>query len=74
MEAPEEVMPATPVEAAIDEERDPTVETTVVYKAKNGELKELRIIQPVAPGQLYWTCDDVRRIAVEIARILRDEA
>lgn len=52
----------------------PKITTTVLYKSASGELKELRIVQPVNPDQLHLTFDDIRLLAREISKVLKEDS
>jgi len=57
-----------------DEYTPPTHTTTLLYKAKNGELKELRVVQPVEPGQIKFDLVDMQILAREVAKVLKEDA
>lgn len=48
--------------------------TTVLYKAQNGEVKELRVVQPLDPAQRKLELKDIQLLAKEIAKALREDA
>ena len=48
--------------------------TTLLYKARDGETKELRIVQPVEPGTIRLTTEDIQLLGREIAKVLREDA
>ena len=49
--------------------------TTVVnYKAKNGEVKELRVVQPLDPEHQKLDFKDIQILAKEIAKVLKEDA
>lgn len=47
--------------------------TAVYYKSRTGEIKELRVVQPVEPGQRVWTLADLQLLAREIAKVLKED-
>ncbi len=48
--------------------------TTVLYKAQNGEIKELRVVQPLDPEQPKLELKDIQLLAKEIAKVLKEDA
>ena len=49
--------------------------TTIVnYKAKNGEVKELRVVQPLDPEHQKLDFTDIQILAKEIAKVLKEDA
>lgn len=52
----------------------PTHTTTVCYKARTGEVKELQIVQPIEPGQIKFDFADMQILAREIAKVLKEDA
>ena len=54
-------------------EIDLTHTTTVLYKARNGETKELRVVQPMEPGRLKMDMTDLQILAREIANVLKED-
>ncbi len=48
--------------------------TTVLYKAQNGEIKELRVVQPLDPEQRKLELKDIQLLAKEIAKVLKEDA
>lgn len=48
--------------------------TTLLYKASNGELKELQVVQPIEPGQIKLDFKDLQILAREITNVLREDA
>ena len=48
--------------------------TTLLYKARDGETKELRIVQPVETGTTRLTTKDIQLLGREIAKVLREDA
>ena len=57
-----------------DEYVAPTHTTVLLYKARGGELKELRVVQPVEPGQIKLDFHDLQILAREVAKVLREDA
>jgi len=61
-----------------EEENLPVIDinhtTVVIYKAKNGELKELRVVQPLNPDQRRMTFADLQMLAKQIAIVLKEDA
>lgn len=51
-----------------------TVTTPVFYKAKNGEIKELHIVQPLDPAKRKMELSDIQVLAKEISKVLREDA
>jgi hypothetical protein len=48
--------------------------TTVVnYKARTGEIKELRIVQPLEPGKRKLDLSDIQLLAKEISKCLKED-
>lgn len=47
--------------------------TTLLYKARNGELKELRVVQPMNPDQRKMSTEDIQLLGREIAKVLRED-
>ena len=64
------------LEAWVDKETDITPKhvTTLLYKARTGETKELRIVQPVEPGTIRLTTEDIQLLGREIAKVLREDS
>lgn len=52
---------------------DLTHTTTVYFKGRNGELKELHVKQPMDPSQKIWTLIDLRLLAREIAKAMKED-
>lgn len=48
--------------------------TQVFYKSRTGETKELRVVQPMEPGQKVFTLADLQILAKEIAKVLKEDA
>lgn len=46
----------------------------VNYKAKNGAIKELRVILPLEPGKRKLDFKDIQLLAKEIAKVLAEDA
>lgn len=46
----------------------------VQYKAKGGEIKELRVILPLEPGKRKLDTKDIQLLAKEIAKLLAMDA
>ncbi len=51
----------------------PTHTTTLLYKARNGELKELQVVQPLDPNKIKLDFKDLQILAREIANVLRED-
>jgi hypothetical protein len=51
-----------------------TTTTVVNYKAKDGSIKELRVIQPLDPTKRRMDIDDIRLLAKEISKVLKEDA
>jgi hypothetical protein len=51
-----------------------TATTTVIYKGRGGELKELHVKQPLDPNQKGFTFHDLQLLAREIANVLKEDA
>lgn len=47
--------------------------TTVLYKARGGECKELKVVQPLDPDQRKLDFKDLQILAREIANVLRED-
>jgi hypothetical protein len=47
---------------------------SVNYKAKGGEIKEIKIIQNLEPGQVHMTFADIQMLAKQIAVKLQEDA
>jgi len=47
--------------------------TVLLYKAKNGETKELRVVQPLDPEQRKLEIKDLQILAKEIAKVLKED-
>jgi len=48
--------------------------TTVLnYKSRNGEIKELRVIQPLDPDQRKLELKDIQLLGREIAKVLKED-
>jgi hypothetical protein len=47
--------------------------TTLLYKARTGELKELQIVQPLNPDQRKLDYTDIQLLGREIAKVLRED-
>lgn len=47
--------------------------TTLLYKARNGAVKELRVVQPIEPRQVRMELKDLQILAREIANVLRED-
>ena len=65
-------MPGTLLLMADDYEV-PTHTTTLLYKARNGELKELQVVQPIEPGKIKLDFKDLQILAREVANVLRED-
>jgi hypothetical protein len=50
-----------------------TTTTVLNYKARNGELKELRVVQPMDPSQQKMNYKDLQILAKEIAKVLKED-
>lgn len=48
--------------------------TVLLYKARNGELKELHVVQPMDPSQQRMTFADLQMLARQIAIVLKEDA
>ena len=48
--------------------------TTVLYKSRSGELKELQVVQPLDPHQKKLEFRDLQILAAEIGKVLREDA
>lgn len=48
--------------------------TTLNYKGRNGEIKELNIVQPLDPDQRKLDYTDLQILAKEISKFLRLDA
>lgn len=48
--------------------------TTVQYKAHDGSIKELRVIQPLDPEKRKFDLKDMQLLAREIAKVLKEDA
>jgi hypothetical protein len=48
--------------------------TTLLYKSRSGELKELQIVQPLNPDQRKLDFKDIQLLGREIANVLREDA
>jgi hypothetical protein len=44
------------------------------YKARNGEVKELHVKQPMDPNQKIFTLADLQLLGREIAKVLKEDA
>lgn len=47
--------------------------TTLLYKARSGELKELQVVQPLNPDQRKLDLVDIQLLGREIAKVLRED-
>lgn len=47
--------------------------TTVLYKAKDGALKELHVKQPMDPNQKGFSYTDLQTLAREISKVLKED-
>lgn len=47
--------------------------TTVNYKSRHGEIKEIVIVQPLDPGKRTLDFKDMQILAREIANVLRED-
>lgn len=67
--------PATPEPLSNTAEDLPvlTHSTTLSYKARNGEIKELVIVQPLDPNQRKLDYTDIQILGREIAKVLRED-
>ena len=56
---------------------EPVVElthtTVLCYKSRNGEIKELQIIQPLEPGQQKLGFREIQLLGQEISKHLRED-
>lgn len=52
---------------------DLTHKTTLLYKSRNGEIKELVVVQSLEPGKLKLTFTDLQILAREISNVLRSD-
>ena len=57
----------------LDDAELPKHTTTLLYKARTGETKELRIVQPVEPGQMKLSIEDIQLLGREIAKVLKED-
>ena len=57
-----------------DDLEAPTHTTTLLYKACNGETRELHVVQPIEPGQIKLTPEDIQMLGREIAKVLKEDA
>jgi hypothetical protein len=59
-----------------DEEEKPitTQTTTILYKSRTGESKELQIVQQLRDGQSKLDFRDMQILAREIANVLKEDA
>jgi hypothetical protein len=59
-----------------DEEEKPvtTHTTTILYKSRTGESKELQIVQQLRDGQSKLDFRDMQILAREIANVLKEDA
>lgn len=48
--------------------------TTLLYKARGGECKELKVVQPLDPDQRTLDFKDLQILAREIAKVLQEDA
>lgn len=48
--------------------------TVLLYKAKDGSVKELRVVQPLDPAQRKLEFKDIQLLGKEIAKVLREDA
>lgn len=48
--------------------------TELQYKARDGSVKMLRIVQPLDPDQRTLSLIDLQLLAREIAKVLREDA
>lgn len=53
---------------------DLTYTQVVNYKAKNGAIKELRVVLPLDPGKRKLDTKDIQLLAKEIAKIIAMDA
>lgn len=47
--------------------------TTLLYKARGGEIKELQVVQPLNPEQRKLDFKDLQILAREISNVLRED-
>lgn len=59
--------------AMADDMPNLTHTTTVLYKARGGECKELKVVQPLDPDQRKLDFKDLQILAREIANVLRED-
>ena len=57
----------------LDDAELPKHTTTLLYKARTGETKELRIVQPVEPGKTKLSIEDIQLLGREIAKVLKED-
>jgi hypothetical protein len=50
-----------------------TCSTTLLYKSRGGECKELTVVQPLDPNQRKLDFKDLQILAREIANVLRED-
>lgn len=50
-----------------------TATTTLLYKARNGEVKELQVVQPMDPTKRRFDFRDLQILAQEISKVLRED-
>jgi hypothetical protein len=50
-----------------------TYTTVLNYKSRNGEIKELHVIQPLDPDQRKLELKDIQLLGREIAKVLKED-
>jgi hypothetical protein len=50
-----------------------TITTTVFFKGRNGEIKELQVVQPMDPSQQKMNFADIQLLAKEISKVMKEE-
>lgn len=48
--------------------------TTLLYKSRDGEIKELKVVQPLEPRSVKLSFSDLQILGREIARVLKEDA
>lgn len=68
-------MPSGAIKPGTGIEVDPclTHTTTLLYKARNGELKEIHVTQPLNPDQQKLGFRELQILAQEISKVLRED-
>lgn len=55
------------------DEEAPKHVTTLLYKGRNGETKELQVVQPLEPGERTLDFKGLQLLAREITKILKED-